>query len=198
MPRAARLDSPDNELIELICRVSARDEEAFRQLYDRVAPRLFGLAMRITRRRQDAEDALQDAFAYIWRSAGSYMETLSPPLGWLMLITRSKALDVLRQQLAGRGNMSVEFNEELHDMSSENDPGGGHVTSAQVAALGYCLTQLHPRQREAMILAYYRDMSHSELAAELRAPLGTVKTWIRTGLKMLRGCMQSYIPMLTH
>lgn len=168
------------------------------ELNNRVAPRLFGLAMRITRRRQDAEDALQDAFAYIWRSAGSYMETLSPPLSWLMLITRSKALDVLRQQMAGRANMSVEFNEEAHDIPSENDPDSGPITSAQVTALGYCLTQLHPRQREAMILAYYRDLSHSELASELRAPLGTVKTWIRTGLKMLRGCIQSYIPMLTN
>ena len=86
--------SPDAEIIELIDRVGRREEAALRQLYDRTSPRLFGLALRVVRQREWAEDVLQEAFLTVWRVAGDYRGTLSPPMAWLGMIVRSRALDL--------------------------------------------------------------------------------------------------------
>ena len=105
--------SPDTELMALIDRVGQRDEAALRLLYDRTSPRLFGLALRVVRQREWAEDVLQEAFMTIWRVAGDYRGTLSPPLAWLGLIVRSRALDLLRRRTADRAQLTQEFDEVM-------------------------------------------------------------------------------------
>ncbi|RYZ13256.1 MAG: sigma-70 family RNA polymerase sigma factor [Comamonadaceae bacterium] len=183
--------SPDAELIALIDRVGQRDEAALRLLYDRTSSKLFGLAMRVVRQREAAEDVLQDAFITIWRVAGDYRGTLSPPLAWMGLIVRSRALDLLRRRTADRAPMTQEFDEIMSDTfeSDAADPMDTADASEQAWALHQCLGQLENRQREVLSLAYLRDLSHSELSDQLRLPLGTVKTWIRRGLDKLRVCM---------
>lgn len=113
MPDNPRMtaSSPDAELMALIDRVGRRDEAALRQLYDRTAPKLLGLAMRVVRQREWAEDVLQEAFLTIWRVAGDYRATLSPPMAWLGLIVRSRALDLLRRRTADRAQLTQEFDE---------------------------------------------------------------------------------------
>ena len=183
--------SPDAELIELIDRVGRRDEAALRQLYDRTSPRLFGLALRVVRQREWAEDVLQEAFLTIWRVAGDYRGTLSPPLAWLGLIVRSRALDLLRRRTADRAQLTQEFDELLADTLESDAPNPMDLADAgeQAWALHQCLQQLEGRQREVVSLAYLRDLSHGELSEQLKLPLGTVKTWIRRGLEKLRVCM---------
>jgi RNA polymerase sigma-70 factor (ECF subfamily) len=186
--------SPDAELMTLIDRIGRRDESALRQLYDRTSPKLFGLAMRVVRQREWAEDVLQESFLTIWRAAGDYRASLSPPLAWLSLIVRSRSLDLLRRRTADRAQLTQEFDEVMAETfeSDAADPMDMADAGEQAWALHQCLAQLEGRQREVLSLAYLRDLSHSELAEQLRLPLGTVKTWIRRGLDKLRTCMQRF------
>ena len=183
--------SPDAELMALIDRVGHRDQAALRLLYDRTAPKLFGLALRVVRQRELAEDVVQEAFMTIWRVAGDYRATLSPPMAWMGLIVRSRALDLLRKRTADRAQLTQEFDQIMEDtmQSDAPDPSATADASEQALALHQCLSQLEGRQREVVSLAYLRDLSHSEMAEQLQLPLGTVKTWIRRGLEKLRGCM---------
>ncbi len=186
--------SPDAELMALIDRVGQRDEAALRQLYDRTSPKLFGLAMRVVRQREWAEDVLQESFLTIWRVAGDYRSTLSPPLAWLGLIVRSRSLDLLRRRTADRAQLTQEFDEVMADTleSDAVNPMDAADASEQAWALHQCLSQLEGRQREVLSMAYLRDLSHGELSEQLKLPLGTVKTWIRRGLEKLRTCMHRF------
>jgi RNA polymerase sigma factor (sigma-70 family) len=186
--------SPDAELMALIDRVGQRDEAALRQLYDRTSPKLFGLAMRVVRQREWAEDVLQESFLTIWRVAGDYRSTLSPPLAWLGLIVRSRSLDLLRRRTADRAQLTQEFDDVMADTleSDAVNPMDAADASEQAWALHQCLSQLEGRQREVLSLAYLRDLSHGELSEQLKLPLGTVKTWIRRGLEKLRTCMHRF------
>src|SRR4051794_12211353 len=101
--------TPDAELTALLDRVALRDQTALRLLYDRVGGKLLGLALRVVRQREWAEDVVQEAFLTIWRVAPDYRATLSPPMAWMGLIVRSRALDLLRRQRADRSQLTQEF-----------------------------------------------------------------------------------------
>lgn len=184
----------DAALIALIDRVAARDEAALRALYDRTARRLYGLAMRVTSQPEWAEDALQEAFVTIWRIAGDYRASLSPPMAWLGLVVRSRALDLLRRRAADRTALTQPLDDLLSDTLAGDaaDPMDTASASELAQALHLCLNRLERKQREVVSLAYLRDLSHGDLAAQLALPLGTVKTWIRRGLEQLRACMARY------
>ena len=188
------LQDPDADLMALIDRVATRDEVAFKALYDRCASKLYGLALRVVGKREWAEDVLQETFLSIWRSAADYRSHLSPPMAWMGLIVRSRALDFLRRRTAERLNVTQEL-DEVMAQTLEGDaanPMDTALASQQAWALHQCLTRLENQQREVVSLAYLRDLSHSELAAQLRLPLGTVKSWIRRGLEQLRTCMARF------
>lgn len=184
----------DSELMALIDRVAAQDDAAFKELYDQCAAKLYGLAMRVVGKREWADDVLQEAFLNIWRSAVDYRGHLSPPLAWMGLIVRSRALDFLRRRNAERFNVSQELDEVLEATleGDSPDPMSTAFASQQAQALHQCLARLENQQREVVSLAYLRDLSHSELARQLQLPLGTVKTWIRRGLEQLRACMAHF------
>ena len=184
----------DADLMALIDRVGQRDQAALRLLYDSASPRLFGLALRVVRQREWAEDALQETFITIWRVAGDYRASLSPPMAWMGLIVRSRSLDLLRRRTADRAQLTQEFDDMMADTLASDGPGPMDITEAseQAWALQQCLQQLEGRQREVVSLAYLRDLSHGELAEQLTLPLGTVKTWIRRGLEKLRVCMTRF------
>ena len=184
---------PDAELMTLLDRVADRDAVALQRLYERTSARLHGLALRVVRQPELAEDVLQEAFLKIWRSAPSYRASLSPPLAWMGLILRSCALDVLRRQRTAGAGQTQEFDDLLADTLPSDELGPEQLAEASEQAwlLHQCLQQLAPPQREALSLAYMRELSHSELAERLAQPLGTIKTWIRRSLDKLRGCMES-------
>ena len=186
--------TPDAELTALLDRVALRDQTALRLLYDRVGGKLLGLALRVVRQREWAEDVVQEAFLTIWRVAPDYRATLSPPMAWMGLIVRSRALDLLRRQRADRAQLTQEFDEAMADTleSDAANPMDTADASEQAWALHQCLAQLENKQREVLSLAYLRDLSHGELAEQLKLPLGTVKTWIRRGLDKLRICMARF------
>lgn len=187
-------DNHDAQLIGLLDRIGQQDEAALKALYDQCAPKLLGLALRVVRQREWAEDVLQEAFMTVWRSAGDYRASLSPPLAWLGLIVRSRGLDLLRRHAADRSHLTQELDDVLADTLEGDTPNPMDTAQAseQAWALHQCLGRLDNKQREVVSLAYVRDLSHSELAEQLSLPLGTVKTWIRRGLDQLRICMARF------
>ncbi|HSV50895.1 MAG TPA: sigma-70 family RNA polymerase sigma factor [Burkholderiaceae bacterium] len=186
--------SSDAELMTLIDRVATGDQAALKQLYELTSSKLYGLAVRVVSNREWAEDVLQEAYLTIWRVAGDYRAALSPPMAWMGLIVRSRALDFLRRRTAERSHMTQELDETLTETLEGNTPNPMDATQAseQAWALHQCLERLEKRQREVVSLAYLRDLSHGELSVQLQLPLGTVKTWIRRGLEQLRGCMARF------
>lgn len=186
--------SQDNELIDLLDRISRRDAPAFKQLYDLCSAKLFGLAIRVVDNRSWAEEVLQEAFLVIWRTAPAYRASLSPPMAWMGLIVRSRGLDFLRRRATERGHLTQTLDDTMADSMAHDVPSPMDTAQASELAwaLHQCLRQLENRQREVVSLAYVRDLSHSELAAQLQLPLGTIKTWIRRGLEQLRTCMARF------
>lgn len=188
------IESNDDLLIALLERIAQQDDAALKVLYRQCAPKLYGLALRVVAHRDWAEDVLQEAFLTIWRSAGDYRASLSPPMAWLGLIVRSRGLDLLRRRAADRSHLTQELDDTLADTLASDTPTpmDTALASQQAWALHQCLGRLDHKQREVVSLAYVRDLSHSELAQQLRLPLGTVKTWIRRGLDQLRLCMARF------
>lgn len=184
----------DALLIHLLDRIARKDDAALKELYDQCASKLYGLALRVVTQRELAEDVLQETFLTIWRSAGDYRASLSPPMAWLGLIVRSRGLDMLRRRAAERSHLTQELDETLADMLEGDTPNpmDTALASEQAWALHQCMGKLDNKQREVVSLAYARDLSHGELAEQLRLPLGTVKTWIRRGLDQLRQCMARF------
>ena len=196
-------DLSDHQLIALIERVAARQlpgarsgeaEAALRELYDLTSSKLYGVAMKVVSNRDWAEDVLQEAYLNIWRIAGDYRVALSPPMAWMGVIVRSRALDFRRRRASDRADAVLELDDAMIETvaSDAADPMDTTQASEQAWALHECMRKLEARQREVVSLAYLRDLSHSELAQQLKLPLGTVKTWIRRGLDQLRGCMARF------
>jgi RNA polymerase sigma-70 factor (ECF subfamily) len=187
-------ESPDSQLIALLDRVALADESALKALYELTSSKLYGVALRVVTNREWAEDVLQEAYLNIWKVAGTYQATLSPPMAWMGLLVRSRGLDFLRRRASDRADRMQELDDVISDTVAGDSPNPMDTTQAseQAWALHQCLSQLENKQREVVSLAYLRDLSHSELAEQLRLPLGTVKTWIRRGLEQLRGCMGKF------
>ena len=187
-------ENHDDLLIALLDRIAQQDDAALKVLYRQCAPKMYGLALRVVTNRDWAEDVVQEAFLTIWRSAGDYRASLSPPMAWLGLIVRSRALDMLRRRAAERSHLTQELDAALADSLAADAPTPMDTAQAsqQAWALHQCLGRLDNKQREVVSLAYVRDLSHSELAQQLSLPLGTVKTWIRRGLDQLRLCMARF------
>jgi RNA polymerase sigma factor (sigma-70 family) len=184
----------DDRLIALIERVATQDTAALRELYDATSAKLYAVAMRVAGNTAHAEDILQEAYLNIWRIAGDYRASLSPPLAWMGVVVRSRALDFLRKRTTERSLAGIELDEDLQDtLAGETaNPLDTSQASEQAWALHECLRQIEAKPREVLTLAYFRDLSHGELAKQLRLPLGTVKTWIRRSLDQLRSCMARF------
>ena len=187
-------ESPDSQLIALLDRIALADESALKELYALTSSKLYGVAVRVVTNREWAEDVLQEAYLNIWKVAGSYKASLSPPMAWMGLLVRSRGLDFLRRRASDLADRVQELDDVISDTVAGDSPNPMDTTQAseQAWALHQCLSQLENKQREVVSLAYLRDLSHSELAEQLKLPLGTVKTWIRRGLEQLRGCMGKF------
>ncbi len=168
-----------------------RDSSAFKSLYQATSPKLFGFALRILHKRELAEEVLQESYVAIWNNAGNYQSHLAAPMTWMATIVRNKAFDHLR-----RSDVSVEIDAEQFDsevMNALQDPQATPIEALQISgdakALAWCMSALEGLHRQTLALAYYHDLSHSEVAEQLQLPIGTVKTWIRRSLEKLRVCL---------
>jgi RNA polymerase sigma-70 factor, ECF subfamily len=169
---------------ELLARIGERDTDAFEILHRRYVRSVFGLALRRLRDRGHAEDAVQEAFTAIWRSAASYRPERGPAGGWLYTVARNAIVDRLRRS-------SPTTDSELPELPS---PEPGPPDRAERGYTSWrvhrALEELQPREREVIELAYWSDMSQSEVAEYLHLPLGTVKTRTRSGLARLAAVLE--------
>jgi RNA polymerase sigma-70 factor (ECF subfamily) len=189
----ASLPAADNDAItELMARCALRDQRAFAELYRQTSAKLYGVAIRILRRQDWAEEVLQESFVNIWNHIADYSTSRSAPMTWMTAIVRNRALDWLRRPNLERGDEDYDL---LVEALPDDAPGPEALLgmSRDARALADCLKQLSGNQRQTIMLAYAHGLSHGELASHLKEPLGTVKTWIRRGLDRLRGCMDGKI-----
>jgi RNA polymerase sigma factor (sigma-70 family) len=163
-----------------------RDHACLRRLYDLLAPQMIGVALRILRRRELAEDVVHDTFVRIWERASTYDPSRGQPQTWIFAILRHRAIDVLR------GEARTETVDDIESFGLvDGEPDAESVVAAlsDAGALRRCLERLEPARRQAIVLAYTRGLSHGELAGRLNVPLGTAKSWIRRSLATLRECL---------
>lgn len=165
---------------ELLGRVALGDRSAFRQLYQQTSAHLFPVALRILRTRELAEDALQDAFIQVWNNAKEFRPGSGSAGAWMSTIVRYRALDKLRRKPREQ-NL-----DESWDPADASDPIGRLLDNTD---LQVCFEELSDEQRRVVALAYIDGLSHSEMAERLETPLGTVKSWVRRGLKVLKECL---------
>jgi RNA polymerase sigma-70 factor (ECF subfamily) len=183
--------SNDN-LARLLARVALRDRLAFEQVYRATSTHLLGVAFRILNRRERAEEVLQEAFMNVWHNAAGFNAAVASPMTWLINIVRNKAIDTLRSGKTERAS-TVALDDEALDIADENALQPQQLLDEALAKLKIdaCMAELGASQRQALALAYYRGMVHTEIAASLGAPLGTVKAWVRRGLDKLKGCLEA-------
>jgi len=177
------------QLISLLSRCALRDQQAFADLYRLSAPKLFAVAMRITRRKDWAEEVLQESYVNIWHHARAYDARKSAPMTWMTAIVRNRAFDLLRRP---RETELGESQESLLASIPDDAPGPEESLrqAGDAARLADCLAKLSEEQQRSIRLAFFYGLSHGELAAKLDRPLGTIKTWIRRGLERLRRCLE--------
>jgi RNA polymerase sigma-70 factor (ECF subfamily) len=168
---------------------AAGDAGALRTLFEAEAPRLIAVAQRILRRRDLAEEAVQDAFVAIWRKAASYDPARGSARGWIYAIVRKRALTMLRDG-AREDLADADALDALRDATDAVDSAAEAFERLDDASrLRRCLAALDETKRAPILLAYVEGLTQGEIAGRLGAPLGTVKAWMRRGLAALRECM---------
>jgi len=178
--------SSDAELMEKLIR---RDPGALERLYDRHVRAVYSLVLRIAQHAPSAEEIVQDVFLQLWRNAHLYRASRGPLEPWLFTLARNRALDHIR--LKREKQRRREETLDLQPLASAAPNPEHAVDRQQRAERTRALMQSLPReQRQAIELAFFEGMTHSEIAQALRQPLGTVKSWIRTGLLRLREALE--------
>ena len=191
MPPAA--ESPtefDEQLQSLLGRCAAADADALRRLYALVSPILFACVARILRRRALAEEALQDVFISIWQQAGQFSALRGRPMAWMMSIARYRAIDLLRRERFAP-LLAAEMHERRSIDAESESEGGSAAWLPTSELMERCLDLLSDIQARCLELAFVDGSSHEDIARLIGSPLGTVKSWIRRGLRSLRQCLES-------
>jgi RNA polymerase sigma-70 factor (ECF subfamily) len=173
----------------LLTQVAEGNETAFAELYQQTSAKLLGVALRILRSRELAEDVVQDAYVKIWSRAGDYDPALAAPLTWMAAIVRNRALDELRRRAARPAGGD---DSELDNLPGEDEhPLAGLELQDDVKKLFRCLDGLEPEKKEIVKLAYLNGMSREDLAQRFSRPEGTIKTWLHRSLAQLKGCLEA-------
>lgn len=171
---------------DLLRRIARADRAALAALFDSEAGRLIAIAQRIVRRRDLAEEVVQDVFVSIWHRAGQFDPARGNARSWMNVITRNRALNLLRDS----ARMDYRDGADLADLGDrQGDAMAAFTALADRDALRSCLEVLEEPKRRAILLCYVTGLNHGEAAATMQAPLGTVKAWIRRGVLALQECL---------
>lgn len=177
-----------SELSRLIDRVANGDQAAFRALYHASSAKLYGIALRILRRRDLADEVLQEVYVRIWSHAASFDAQRASPISWMAAIARNRALDEVRK---------------VRPLSIEDEPAAAEVADSAPMAfelierdddarrLADCLDTLQAERRDIVRLAYLDGLSREQLSQRFNAPVGTIKTWLHRSLKELKDCLST-------
>ena len=174
----------------VVLAIAAGDRAALGVLYDRYAGMMLGLGMRVLRNRREAEDIVHDVFLEVWKRAHSYDESRASVRGWLLLMTRCRALD--RRKSAGYALASP----------LEHDPRTAPASESPAVALdrarvAMALERLPESQRAVLVLGYFEGLSSSEIAEQLSIPIGTVKSRVAAAMRALRDALGVEAPLVS-
>ena len=176
-----------DELIDLLQQIARGDEQAFRQFYDLTSARLFGVALKLLKRRDWAEDVTQEVYVRVWYHAREYHNGRGSPMTWLISISRNLAIDKLRSRSAREAAGGQE-----PDLLSAVTAGpySSSLNLESKALLQGCIEELSEPQKTSIFLSFFEGLSHQQITTHLDEPLGTIKSWIRRGLQSLRRCLE--------
>jgi len=176
------------DLVLLLRRTAGKDRQAFADLYSATSAKLYGIVLRILRRRDIAEEILQEVYVKIWEKAGDYQAGRASPITWMATIARNRALDEIRKVApTSLEDMPAGFDvvsdaASAFDLLSQNEDG---------KRLRDCLGGLDPQKREIVVLAYLEGLSRDELGQRFATPVATIKTWLHRSLAQLKDCLGS-------
>lgn len=176
-------------LVDLLRRTASGDRAAFAEFYRLTSAKLFGVTIRILRRQELAEEAVQEAYVQAWRMSAAYDPSAGSAITWLATIARNKAIDILRrgdEKLVAR-RIAVE--DEGDELAAIADPSGDPDTADHMRQLKRCLDGLSDEHRRMVLLAYHDGWSRDELAERFARQVATVKTILRRSLAQLKACM---------
>ena len=183
-----RVEKEDRELVRRMASKDAAALDAFYTRYNRIA---FSLVLRIAGNREDAEDVLTDVFWQVWQQAARYDSSRGKPIAWLLTIARTRAIDCVRST-SRQQNRTEELDPEKSPSTAPSEQDI-FVLADTRKAVREALQTLPEQQRIALEMAYFQGMSHTEIAAGLRQPLGTIKDRIRNGMLHLRKRLKPYL-----
>jgi len=185
----------NDRLAHLLGQCQLGDKRAFALLYQQVSSRLNGIAYRITRNVDSANEVLQEAFIQIWQNRDEYQSHKSEAFTWLAAIVRYRAYDRLRYNKRRQQQNQVEFNEDefmalqLDEINLFGKELGLDTNTEQ--ALVDCLSKLEQKQSQSILMAYIYGYSREEIASHFKSPVNTIKSWVRRGLGRLQLCLSN-------
>jgi len=178
--------TPLSGLAALVEEMAQGRQDALARLYDETSSMLNGLLLRILERPEDAEEVLLDVYMKAWKYAARYTDKRGSVQAWLMIMARNAAIDRIRQKRAQPKTLAIEPESTPEPESTEASPEEQTADRERRRRVQRVLNELPQEQREVVELAFFGGLTHAELAERLREPLGTVKTWTRSALKVLR------------
>jgi RNA polymerase sigma-70 factor (ECF subfamily) len=174
------------ELVGLIADVARGDAAAFERLYIATRAKLYGIALRILRRQDLAEEVIQETYVKVWRSASQFDPALASPITWMSSIARNRAIDLVRK----KGEASIEEEPQAMDVAADSaDPLARREMTEELKRVLECIGRLDPDRQRLLLLAYYNGWSREQLAEQFATPVNTVKTWLRRSLLDIRECL---------
>ena len=187
-------DARDAEMAEWLSAIAKLDQRALEALYEATVSRVYGVALRICRLPQTAEEVTEDVYVQVWKTATTFDPARGKPLTWLLTICRSRALDSLRRQDRAEPTDQIERLQE-GEADPEDDPQNLLLATERNRTLNRALQQLSAMQRQLLALAFFQGLTHQEIAEHSALPLGTVKSHLRRALQTLRDELQTYHSM---
>jgi RNA polymerase sigma-70 factor (ECF subfamily) len=187
--RGASAAAREREWRDCMGQIGDGDARALATLYDQTSSLVYGVAMRILRNEADAEEVASEVYTQVWRTASSFDASRGSVLAWLTTVARSRSIDRVRSRSRARKEEPIEHAAAI--ASEQETPERSSWLGEQRRRVREALGSLPPEQREAIEMAYFSDMTQTELAERLQQPLGTVKTRIRLGMIKLRDRLQA-------
>jgi len=176
------------DLTDLLAAAARGDRTAFERLYVATRAKLYGVVLRILRRRDLADEVIQETYLKIWGSAGSFNPAVASPITWMVTIARNRAIDLVRK----RSEASIEEEPQAMDVAADTlNPLAARELSEDLKRLMDCVGLLEADRKEMVLLAYYNGASREQLAAKFDKPVNTIKTWLRRSLIEIRECLGS-------
>jgi RNA polymerase sigma-70 factor (ECF subfamily) len=189
LPPASANTAMAEALGKLISGMRRGDERALEELYDATVGKVFALAVAILHNRQDAEEVVCATYAYAWSNVARYDVKRANPLGWLLMMCRSRALDRLRQRRASA--TTIDIDSIANSKADNGDPPEDMLLLLQQRGLVHAaLAKLTPERRHLISLAFLQGMTHPEIASATGLALGTVKSHVRRALSQLRAALE--------